>query len=474
MELKQRSNELKESLLLHGIHPDAWNEFISRLVREKINLHSLILGRGDAIVAEKSVQEIPIDSLHRQFSITKSLTSLAIGCLAEEEKLSLDDKIIDFYPEFQHYENPWLAEMTIEDMLKMETCHANTTYKINEDFPWVESFFKVEADHLPGTHFTYDTSSSHVLANLVEKLSGKDLLSYLRARGLSDCGFSDAAYILSDPQASPMGGSGLMASIHDIYTLAKLVMQGGEWKGKQVLPVGYCKTAVQKHTDTRIQSSFPEEAIGYGYQIWCHRAGWFFYGMGGQLAICVPEHQLLLVTTADVQKHSGKLQGIFDAFFDTIVQTIESDWIWEDREWEEFHPIWKLNPVQSSTKIQSKRETIAVRAKESDTFIPTLDLFADGSCKLLLETSRGNIDVVLKPGEQTPLRLPETNHLAHVSFAQTLPNRFYFLFQVVDEEIGFLEVEIDCKGKYLSMRLKNKIERCYAGYWEGIHVWERV
>lgn len=63
----------------------------------------------------------------------------------------------------------------------MRTCYESTTFK-RYDGDWVESFFRVTPDHVPGTVFNYDTSASHVLAALVEKLTGMDMLDYLRKR----------------------------------------------------------------------------------------------------------------------------------------------------------------------------------------------------------------------------------------------------------------------------------------------------
>ena len=71
------------------------------------------------------------DTLHRMFSVTKSFVSLGIGLLEAEGKLSLDDKIVDFFPEKlpKPGVHPYIAMMTIRDMLTMRTCHDKTTYK---------------------------------------------------------------------------------------------------------------------------------------------------------------------------------------------------------------------------------------------------------------------------------------------------------------------------------------------------------
>jgi hypothetical protein len=74
--------------------------------------------------------------------------------------------------------------------------------------------------------------------------------------------------------------------------------------------------------------------FGYGYQIWQTRHGGFCaWGMGSQLCLCVPEKDLLLVTTGDTQSMPHGQDVILDAFWrdvypyigDTILQENQED-----------------------------------------------------------------------------------------------------------------------------------------------------
>ena len=192
-----------------GIQSEHIQNFIEKLAAYDLCMHSILLIRHGKLVAETYYAPYTADTLHRMFSITKSFTSLAIGLLREEGKLFLDHKIIDYFPEKlpDGGVHPYLAEVTIKDMLRMASPHQNTTYKLNPEVDWVKSFFLVEPSHLPGTIFSYDTSSSHILAALAEKLSGRPLLEYLRLRFLDDIGFSRNAYVISDPMGVSMGGN---------------------------------------------------------------------------------------------------------------------------------------------------------------------------------------------------------------------------------------------------------------------------
>ena len=213
-----------------------------RMESLRLNMHGYqILYRGE-LIGEHYWESFHRDSLHRMYSITKSFTSLATGLLAAEGKLGLDDRICTYFPEKlpEGGAHPWCEEMTIRDLLTMRTCYESTTFK-RYDGDWVESFFRVTPDHVPGTVFNYDTSASHVLAALVEKLTGMDMLDYLRKKVLRRVGFSEEAYILKDPYGVSQGGSGLVSKLSDLAGIAMLCCRGGVLGGEQLIPADFLR-----------------------------------------------------------------------------------------------------------------------------------------------------------------------------------------------------------------------------------------
>ena len=172
---------LKDSPENVGIKSTCITNCLERLDRQGIPMHSFLLLRHNKLVAEGYYAPYTPDKLHRMFSISKSFTSIAIGLLADEGKISLNDPIVQYFPEkLPENLHPWIAQMTIRDMLMMRTCHAATTYKFDMQKDWVESFFTVPPTHPSGKLFHYDTSSPHTLCALVEKLTGEDMLTYIK------------------------------------------------------------------------------------------------------------------------------------------------------------------------------------------------------------------------------------------------------------------------------------------------------
>lgn len=323
-----------------GISASCIIDTLSEIDIRGISMHSFLLCKDDCLVAEGYYAPIKKNDLHRMFSVTKSFVSIAIGLLQEEGRLSLDDSIVKFFPEYvpnTSEAHPWLLATTIRDMLSMRSCHASTTYdKFSSKTDWVKSFFTVAPTHKPGTVFHYDTSATHTLCALVEKLTNMKMLDYLRNKVLNEIGFSKEAYCLTDGFGVSMGGSGLMATSRDLMLFALLILNNGKLNGKQYISADYIKESTSFQTATCVTGPVPSESQGYGLQFWIgeHNSS-VCYGMGGQLAILLPEYNTAIVTTADTQGYQGGNQVIYDAIFRHILPELEkrqSPWTPSDEE----------------------------------------------------------------------------------------------------------------------------------------------
>lgn len=294
-------------------------------------LHGVLVWHRGKLLQEEYFSPYSPSELHRMFSVTKSFTALAVGGLIAEGKLALTDKIIRFFPEYVPGDpHPYLAEMTIADMLSMRTCYKSTTYKIDPSSNWVQSFFTTPPDHRPGQIFRYDTSSAHTLAALVKKLSGLGVLDYLRTLYLDVLGFSADAYILTDPFGAELGGSGLLARPGDLLLTGRLLLAlcngtdaetypeksfAGSPFGDPALRSRYrefIRECMSYQTSTFHDGKTLDECQGYGRQFWMVRDGVVMYGMGGQYLAMYPENELIVVTCADTQAVQGGTQIILD------------------------------------------------------------------------------------------------------------------------------------------------------------------
>lgn len=339
-----------ENPAMAGVSEESICRFFSRLDSLDFDMHSVIMMRYGKVLLESYYEPYGCDSLHRMFSVTKSFVGLAIGCLAEEGRINLDAPITSYFPEYSSdYE--YTKRTTIRNMLMMRTPHERTTYKLDFSKNWVESYFITEPTHEPGTVFSYDTSASHVLCGLVEKITGMTFLDYLRTRFLDEIGFSKGAYCLKDNWGVSIGGSGLMATAMDLAKTANFVMNGGKHCGKQLMDGDFIKEATSFLSATCVRGGFTDEKQGYGMQFWRTRNnGFMFYGIGGQLALCLPDKDFVMVTTADTLGYQGGVQAILDIFWNEIYSALDKKITGNSEKLAEILSSRKINPVNGYGK----------------------------------------------------------------------------------------------------------------------------
>jgi CubicO group peptidase (beta-lactamase class C family) len=140
------------------------------------------------------------DHIFRIGSITKQFTASAILKLAEEGKLSLDDEITKFLPDYPTQEH----KITITHLLnhtsgiKSYTGLEKWTPEVHkQDFTPQEmvDFFKDEPmDFAPGEEFRYNNSGYFLLGYIIEKASGMDYGSYIEKTFFEPLGMKHSSY----------------------------------------------------------------------------------------------------------------------------------------------------------------------------------------------------------------------------------------------------------------------------------------
>ena len=443
-----------------GIDAKWIKNFAERLENCHLPMHSFILVKDDKIIAESYYAPYKADTLHRMFSITKSFVSIAIGLLEAEGKLSINDKIVDYFPEKlpESELSLYRAEMTIRNMLMMATCHQMTTYKLPGVTDWVGSFFTTPPTHVPGTSFSYDTSSTHTLCALVEKLSGMKMLDYLRVKFLDEIGFSKDAYVMEAPGGESYGGSCLMATPMDLLKFIYVISKNGKVNGKQLLPEEYVKAATAWQIDTYGKSSTWEEMQGYGYQFWrTTHNGFCCYGMGGQYACFYPEQNMMLITTADTQGRAGGTQLIFDAFYQEIYDKIGTDLGEDSIDLAEYLATRALIPVEGSENasvlkyINNAKFIMDENAKGFKWISIELE---NNEGILHYETGEGTFALSFGIGYNKVTEFPKYQYKSAVSGAFRDDNTFLIKANIVDECIGNVFIQLVFKNDEITVLMR--------------------
>ncbi len=298
-----------------GVPSQALSDFLSRLEARRIPLHGFVLMRDEKIAAEGYCPPFSENSLHRMYSASKSFVSAAIGILISQGKLRLTDRPADLLPDkAEGCTDPNILGATIRDLLRMAGPHAFSPYQEEGVTDWVSSFFHPKKPtRMPGQMFIYDTSNTVTLTAIVERITGKCLLDFLRDCGLAEAGFSPNAYCIQTPCGVSWAGSGILCTTRDLALFGSICMNGGRWHGKAIMDPDYLAEATSRQISSLVNSDHPFFQYGYGYQFWQFRYGFACYGMGAQLALCVPEKGVVLAITADTQALPSGIDAVLDA-----------------------------------------------------------------------------------------------------------------------------------------------------------------
>lgn len=311
-----------------GVHSQNVLSFLRYLQECDLAMHSVLMMRGNSLFAECYWAPFTENTCHRMYSQTKSYTSVAIGLLEEEGKLSLDDPIVSYFPEkLEGVPHPYFARQTIRNMLTMTTV-GSSPYWFTAGDPDRTHLYMNHCGNgrAPGTIWEYDSAGSQVLASLVEKLAGMPLLEYLRKKLFHAMGTFRTATILQTPNGDSWGDSALVCTPRDMLSFGRFVMNYGTWNGVRLMNEAYLRAATSRQVDNMSSNFRHAFEYGYGYQIWrTQQNGFAFVGMGEQLTICLPERDFIFVCTADNQGNEAARDLLVRALFERIVDPMQEN-----------------------------------------------------------------------------------------------------------------------------------------------------
>jgi len=294
-----------------GVSSAKIREFIETADRQVDSMHSFMLVRHGHVVAEAWWAPESADKPHVLWSLSKSFTSTAVGLAVEEGKLSIDERVLKFFPEDAPAKpSNNLKAMRIRDLLTMNAGHQNELNWREADH-WAKAFLAHPVPHKPGTHFRYNTPATYMLSAIVQKVTGETVLDYLTPRLFEPLGIQKPKWDTS-PQGISIGGYGLYLRTEDIAKFGQLYLQKGQWNGKQLIPAEWIEQATSKQVSNGSDPTRDWDQ-GYGFQFWrCRHNAYRGDGKDGQFCIVLPDHDAVIAITANTRDMQGELNIVWD------------------------------------------------------------------------------------------------------------------------------------------------------------------
>lgn len=309
-----------------GMDPELLARLPQVVRQAALNLHSLLIIRNGSIVSETYFQPYTAETEHEVYSVTKSVVATLVGIALDKGAIDgVDQSVAGLFHDytFQH-PDPGKNTMTLEDVLTMRSGldwqeQDSTFWQMYQSDDWVQFMLDMPMREQPGQQFRYCSGCSHLLSATLQRRTGVNTRDFAQQNLFEPLGIRDVSWE-QDPQGLPIGGWGLWLTPRDMAKLGYLYLHDGMWDGRQVVSASWVKAAVTSHTATDSKLG-----LGYGYQWWTYpRLGAYAaLGRDGQTIFVVPKHQLIVVTTAEVDGHEAIFKLIEQYIVPAVVDGLE-------------------------------------------------------------------------------------------------------------------------------------------------------
>ena len=218
------------------------------------NICQICAIRNGTVIYEDSWRGFASEDAVNVNSVTKGVMALLAGIASDKGLISVDDKVMDYFPDYQVKR----GEKTIFDVTVRHLLTMTAPYKGRSE-PWKkvctsDDWTKAALDFLGGRagitgEFRYATLGIQILAGIIERGSGEKLIDFANKNLFIPLGIPEHVIHgdsskedqfdffmnkgprknewYSDPQGTVTAGWGLCASAKDLALIGCMVLNGG-------------------------------------------------------------------------------------------------------------------------------------------------------------------------------------------------------------------------------------------------------
>jgi CubicO group peptidase (beta-lactamase class C family) len=294
----------------------ALDRFWAAAVARGLGIDAIQVVAGDGRRGERR----RIDDIRRDvFSVSKTVTSLAVGMLEGDGALSLDDPVLAHLPGLADTAAAGSEMITVGHLLRMTAGNGYRWPGEDGDHPGdpARDFLAAPLVAEPGSTYHYRGGNTYVLGRVVHAVSGLDLRDYLVPRLFDPLGIRNPQW-LRCPLGFPLGAIGLQLRTSEITRIAQLLLHEGTWGRQRLVHGDYIARMTADTTDTG--RAEPDNRT-YGLHAWlCARDGaWRMDGLYGQFGIVLPGHHACVSVMAH---YLGPTTQILDCVWEHVVPAL--------------------------------------------------------------------------------------------------------------------------------------------------------
>ncbi|MFB6729404.1 serine hydrolase domain-containing protein [Bacillus mobilis] len=283
---------------------------------------------------------------HGMASLAKVFTGAIIQSLAEENRIDLE-KTADTY--IKELNNTPFGNASLQQLMDMQVSAEYPTHGYehpalenqdaqlylasnilprgkNYDGPMkiYDMLREAEETAPPGSDFSYDNGSAETLAWVIRTITGKSLAENVSERIWSQIGMEENAYYVTDETKVEQASAGLNATARDMARFGQLLLNNGEYNGKQILPSSITEDI--KNVQEGELAVGPGASISYHNQWWIpHNEQDAFEVLGsyGQTLYIDPTANMIIVHFSSNATPSNEIHSVYSNMYIDIAHHLE-------------------------------------------------------------------------------------------------------------------------------------------------------
>lgn len=283
---------------------------------------------------------------HGMASLAKVFTGAIIQSLAEENRIDLE-KTADAY--IKELKNTPFGNATLQQLMDMQVSVEYPTHGYehpalenqdaqlylasnilprgkNYDGPMkiYDMLREAEETAPPGSDFSYDNGSAETLAWVIRTITGKSLAENVSEQIWSQIGMEENAYYVTDETKVEQASAGLNATARDMARFGQLLLNNGEYNGKQILPSSITEDI--KNVQEGELAVGPGASISYHNQWWIphnEQSAFEVLGSYGQTLYIDPKANMVIVHFSSNATPSNEIHSVYSNMYIDIAHHLE-------------------------------------------------------------------------------------------------------------------------------------------------------
>ncbi len=291
------------------------------------NIHSILISQNDSLIYKRYLPgrdytwgNVDLGTvlyndttLHDTRSISKSVVSACIGIALDRGIIqSLEQKVFEFFPNYVHFGDSIKNQITLRHLLTMSdglkwdesgTPITGSEIEMENSEDPIAFILSQPMEYAPGEKWNYNGGATELLAQVIQKQSGLTIYEFAQLYLFEPLEISKHQWVNYGSNGIPAGPSGLRLTSLDLLKIGQLYLNGGKWKGRQILSDKWVKESLKTSI---YKEEFKAVKAGYGYQFWTWEhpteTGSHYlavaHGLGDQKIYVDQKNELLVVVTA--------------------------------------------------------------------------------------------------------------------------------------------------------------------------------